>query len=85
MVNLGDRAKDVIGGFSGIVTAETQWLYGCRRVAIQPEKPDKDGKHREAEWFDEDQVKVVKRAAVRPPQRPTYSSTGGPARGEEVR
>jgi hypothetical protein len=83
VVKLGDRAKDVITGFVGIVTGETNWLYGCRRLGLQAEKPGKDGKRVETEWFDEGQVRLVK-AAVIAPQIPV-PATGGPARGEETK
>ena len=36
MIQLGDRAKDRISGFEGIVIGIGQWLHGCRRISIQP-------------------------------------------------
>lgn len=42
MIILGDRVKDEITGLSGIVIAVTQWLNGCVRMQVQPEKL-KDG------------------------------------------
>jgi hypothetical protein len=83
MVNLGDRAKDVITGFVGIVTGETKWLYGCKRLGLQAEKPGKDGKLQETQWFDEGQVRVVKANVIEP--APIVAATGGPARGEETK
>lgn len=82
MLNLGDRAKDVISGFSGIVVGRTTWLYGCDRVGLQGEKLGKDGRVSDVQWFDAAQVVVVKAGVVKgaPAQM-----TGGPARGEETR
>lgn len=83
---LGDRVKCRITGFSGIVVAVTHWLNGCRRVSVQDEKL-KEGKLAEHQYFDEEQVEVVKRAVHEPmvmqrkdapPAQP--SKTGGPAR-----
>ena len=87
MVKLGDRVKCVITGVSGILTAETIWLYGCRRLGIQSERPDKDGKLIDVQWFDEAQVVLVKAGAVKAPTvtAPRQVSTGGPNRGEEIR
>jgi hypothetical protein len=84
---LGDRVKDPISGFSGIVTAETTWLYGCRRVGVVSESLDKDGKPTEQQWFDEAQLELVRPGVIRPPsQAPVIGpSAGGPARGEEIR
>ena len=64
MVRLGDRVKDRITGFSGIVVARTEWLFGCVRLSIQPEKLTKDGKSQDSMCVDEPQCKILKRAAV---------------------
>ncbi len=63
MVELGDRVKDKITGLEGIAVGITNYLYGCRRVSIQPEQI-KD--HKPADWFtiDEPQIEIVKKAAV---------------------
>lgn len=63
-VNLGDRVKDRISGFQGIAVARTEWLYGCVRITIQPEKSAKDGKPLENNTFDEPQCEVLKADAV---------------------
>lgn len=83
--SLGDRVKDTISGTTGIMVAYTDWLYGCRRVGVQAEAPDKDGKIVETAWFDEDQVTVVNAAAIKPKEKAREDWTGGPARGEESR
>jgi hypothetical protein len=62
-VELGDRAKDTISGGIGIVIGISEWLYGCRRITIQPEKA-KDGKPEEMFTVDEPQVKITKKGAV---------------------
>jgi len=64
-VGLGDRVKDRITGLVGIVTARTEFLYGCVRIQVQPEKLDKDKKVAETGHFDEAQVEIVKPLAVR--------------------
>lgn len=75
MIKLGVMAKDTISGFTGVVIAKTEWLYGCVRVGLAREETDKDGKVIRTEWFDEPQVKVVegkKKTGKNPP--------GGPVR-----
>lgn len=37
MVELGDRVKDKISGLKGIAVGISNYLYGCRRISIQPE------------------------------------------------
>jgi hypothetical protein len=70
-MKLGSRAKDRITGFSGIVVARTDWLYGCTRYAVQSEELDKDGAPVEAQWFDE---QSLCRQSTRP---------GGPCPGKK--
>lgn len=70
IVNLGDRVKDTVSGFSGIAVAKVTYLQGCDRVAIQaPVKKNE----KPAEWmyFDEPQLKVLKRGAVKQGERIT--------------
>lgn len=83
---LGDRVADAISGYTGIVVGITDWLYGCRRVGVQSEKTNKDGKRTEPEWFDEGQLTVAFRGAVAVPAYiARRESTGGPNRHEERR
>lgn len=87
IIELGDRVKDPITGFAGIVTGMTTWLHGCIRVGVAPEKM-KDGKIGDEVWFDQARVEVVKKNVHEPiiavaapaPAAPKHRSTGGPAR-----
>jgi hypothetical protein len=71
--NLGDSAKDIVTGFTGICIARFEWLNGCVRYDLQPAKL-KDGLPLDSKAFDEGQLVLVKRAAVVIPPR----HTGGP-------
>ena len=84
---LGDRVKDPITNFTGIVNSVTTWLHGCIRMGVQPEKLDKDGKVKAEVYFDQSQLVVAKKAAHKPvvlataqPERIERRSQGGPAR-----
>ncbi len=81
---LGDRAKDSISGFEGIVVGVTEWLYGCRRVGLADEKLH-EGKAIETQWFDAAQVEVVDRGQVEAQLAEALAPTGGPDRREEKR
>ena len=72
-INLGDKVKDLVTGFSGIATGRTTFLNGCDRICITP-PVDKDGKPGESAWFDEPQVERVKANVVKQGLR----NTGGP-------
>ena len=73
MINLGDRVKDRVTKFTGIVVSITQHLNGCVRLGIQGAEL-KDGRPQECEWIDESQVTLLKPRAV----APIMAATGGP-------
>ena len=73
--NLGDEAKDVITGFTGIITCRTQWLNNCNVYGLQPQKL-KDGKPLEKSYFDEPQMELVEKKVHKESRK-----TGGPAHG----
>lgn len=86
-IGLGDRVKDPITGFSGIVIAVTSWLHGCVRICVQPEKLH-DGKPIDERSFDQPQLVLVKSrvhepmvlAVVPSPEPIVRRSNGGPSR-----
>ncbi len=57
-INLGDKVKDKVTGFTGIAIGRTTWLHGCDRYVVQP-IVGKDGKLPENQVFDELQLEVV--------------------------
>ncbi len=73
MINLGDKVKDTVTGFTGIAVARTEWLHGCTRISIQPDKLGKDGQPQELQSFDEPQVVLIKAKKVK-----RMTDTGGP-------
>lgn len=87
-IGLGDRVKDPITGFTGIVMAITTWLHGCVRVVVQPEKLKDDGKPGDDLAFDQSQLELVDAGvhtpmvlAVAPAPEPIQRrANGGPSR-----
>jgi len=75
MINLGDKVKDSVSGFTGIAICRHVYLNGCARITLQP-LIKKNGELPEAENFDEPQLKVVKRRVVKEGKK----DTGGPER-----
>ena len=76
-VNLGDKVKDTVSGYEGIVIGKSDFLFGCTRIAVQAvglheEKPI------ESQWFDEPQVELVTPGVVATDSRPKAERTGGP-------
>lgn len=87
-ISLGDRVRDSISGFIGICVARTEWLNGCVRVVVQPEKCDPNtGKPHDDQVFDECQVELVEPGVFSTPGSTQHNAPrppGGPARGEET-
>ena len=63
-VQLGDKVKDVYTGFTGIAVARTEWLYGCARISIEPDKLSGDGNPIESQTFDEQRVEIIELGRV---------------------
>lgn len=77
-INLGDKVRDNVTGLTGQVQVVSDWLYGCRRIGVQPYELSKDGIPVDVEWFDEPRLELVVA------ELPKVSvPTGGPARSED--
>lgn len=63
MVELGDEVRDVITGFTGVVTGITRWQHGCTRCVVSP-RTLKDGVPAPTHVFDEPQLDVISRGAL---------------------
>ena len=63
MIQLGAKAKDVITGFSGVVTGRVVYITGCNQLLINP-GVDKDGKLQGSEWIDEQRMQQVGDAVI---------------------
>lgn len=72
--NLGDKVRDEITGFDGIVVFRCQWLNNCNTYGVQPTTL-KDGVPQERQSFDEPQLSVVLENVVTGSRK-----TGGPER-----
>lgn len=77
-IKLGDKVKDIYTGFTGTAIARTQWLNGCDRIGIEPDKLDKDGKVQEAVWFDSPRVELVKAQKIKVSKDSQDEDPGGP-------
>ena len=73
MIKLRSKVRDSISGFEGVVVSTTDYIYGCRRLVVQPMDLDKDGKIKEVV----DQLSVVDELEYGNPKRP-LEPTGGP-------
>ena len=68
---LGQKVRDVISGYDGIVTAITQWYNGCVRYRLEPDHLNEKGELIEDQTFDEEQLEEVKVPKIKVPTEPT--------------
>lgn len=55
---LGSRMRDMITGFTGVVTGRAEYISGCAQALVAPAmKPD--GSVPASEWFDEQRLERV--------------------------
>ena len=57
MIELGQKAKDKVTGFEGILIGRIEYLFGCNQYGIAPEA--KDGKVNDTNWFDEGRIEIT--------------------------
>ena len=58
MINLGEKVRDRITKFVGIVVGRAVYLNGCVRLQVQSQKL-KDGRPMDGDWIDEGQLEKV--------------------------
>jgi len=75
---LGQRAKEKITGFSGIIVARIDYLTGCNRYSLQSEDLH-EGKPVDWQNFDENQLELVKKEKTKKPKiKKEKTGRGGP-------
>ena len=72
-LEFGQRVRDKITGFTGIVVNVSKWNNGCINVGIKPEVL-KDGKPQEVEFIDIQELEIVEKNVHPAPSR----LAGGP-------
>ncbi len=73
MIKLGQKAKDKITGFEGIITGHVEYLYGCDQYGLTPEV--KDGKLGETNYFDKGRIEIIGRGVL--PEEVQVEKNGG--------
>lgn len=74
MIQLGDRARDKITGFEGIVMCKREFLFTTTDYEIRSEGLKPDGAMGDSYYFDEQRIEVLKEkvqiVGFQPPPRP---------------
>jgi hypothetical protein len=78
VVERGDRVRDEVTGFEGIVICRSVWLNGCVRFVVQAEHVGKDGVPIPCETIDAQQTKLIKKGVVTAGPDLAEPELGGP-------
>lgn len=73
---MGDRVRDKLSGFNGVVVTQINYYNGCLRYSVLAENLEA-GKSVE-EWIDEAQLELIETA--RKPKAIVEKGTGGPGK-----
>ena len=79
MIELGQKAKDKITGFEGILTARCQYITGCDQYQLSPVGLDKENKLKELYQFDEGRIEILG-PGINKEEVQKKKSPGGPQR-----
>jgi len=80
---LGARVKDKVTGYTGIIIAQTRWMYGCLRYSVQAQEM-KDGKPVDSLCFDEGSLDLLDSPLKNPKVPPGGGPTPEVSRGRTV-
>ena len=74
-LTLGERVKDIVNGFTGIVTVRHEYLNGCIQYTVEPSVGE-DNKYIEPLRIDEEQLEKVDDGILKSKKKP--KKVGGP-------
>lgn len=60
----GQKVRDSITGFEGVITGHADYISGCEQYLVQP-AVDEKGAFVNSLWFDEQRLDFVKEKTVR--------------------
>jgi hypothetical protein len=76
---LGTKQKDLVTGYTGVVTSISFDINGCIQAALKPPM-DKDGKIPDGCWFDLERLEQIGKPVMKPfPYEVTRKFVAGPA------
>jgi hypothetical protein len=74
----GTIAKDIITGFTGVITARITYMTGCDQYCITSREANKDGKE-QFRYYDVGRIVALEEAAIELPGDQREDPKGGPS------
>ena len=75
-MKLGQKGRDAITGFEGVIVGKVEYLTGCNQVLLVA--PAKEGKGGESHWFDDSRIEVTDRSVITLPAPERVAQAPGP-------
>jgi len=60
-IELGDKVRDEVSGFEGIVLAKMEALYEASQCRVHPTELKSDGEMRDSKWIEEGRLKPIEK------------------------
>jgi len=76
-IAMGDKVKDTLSGFTGVVLARSEHMTGCNQIFILP-KSDKENEIKDGCWFDIERIEKITDRAVQLEARRTGADIPAP-------
>ena len=76
-IAMGDKVKDTLSGFTGVVLARCEHITGCNQIFILP-KSDKENEIKDGIWFDIERIEKITDRAVQLGARRTGADIPAP-------
>ena len=87
----GEHVEDTITGIKGMITGRCEHITGCNTYGVKPKGATEKGKPFEANWFDENTLKLQSKpkfklpgSSNRQPKKPKARSYGGPSENPSI-
>lgn len=65
MIELGDKVKDKISGFTGITVGKIEYINGCIQFGVKASVGIKNEAPKDIYWIDEKELSIIKKQAVK--------------------
>ncbi|WP_172332544.1 hypothetical protein [Mangrovicoccus sp. HB161399] len=62
-VAMGDKVKDTLTGFTGVVIAHAEHMTGCNQLYVLPQS-EKENEIKDGHWFDIERIEKIGDRAV---------------------
>lgn len=67
-INLGDKVRDMLTDFTGVVLGRSEHITGCNQVFVLPSS-EKQNEIKDGHWFDIERIELIEAGAIKVSER----------------